>query len=552
VRWEGNAQSLTDMMSAMRDAPLQKTGKGKTGRDGVQSPVVRSMLRSLENDFEGANAQQTKVLIVLTDGADNSCWDYPAGQKPQRNFRKPLDELQSALKNGKGAGVTVRMLLINDEDTNSEDHAVTMLFAKEAEAVLKSVDPPGSVRVDKVEKLAEELSELLRPRVRLSRDGKLLDLPIQFDGPNWERPLWSPPLTELSYESWVGRPVRDGVQQLEFLAADRMLVRLTRPDPAKPVQYERALWGRYGKFGLELERTKRVVEHPDKSWLLSIPMYRSSIAGYLGGNQQETGRHCLDLTAAVEDLRSVTGQPLRQPAPAFAWWELSADGPLTTKEAPVYLWREYKNPAPSWRVRRPGWTDAMDEERLPKGMLRGWVEQRDRALQPRDFTVLEELAEGTAAGKHADGTPWRDTWESPEWRVQFGWEPHTFATNPDSQETEKPRFALAVRVYSKNKERLPQINGKPSPFFVQVDSALIEEHCYFRSVGAYTGYFALGTSTTPDSAIGRKIRLFSAADLVDPKVGAAFEFALPAASARGSDDVWKRWAESLEPELPKP
>jgi|GEM_PF-5290790 len=548
TRWDGNPQDLKDVMTVLQGAPLQTTDAGPTKRDGVQSPVVRTMLHALEEDFEDAHPQQTKVLIVLTDGADNSCWDYAMGEKPKRNFRKPLGELQKELKSGKGAGVTVRMLLINDEDTSAADSGVTEEFAKEVRPVLKRVDPEGSVSVGKVDKLAEELRDLLRPRVRLARDGKLFaDLPIRFDAPRWERPQWSPALPELEYESWVGR---DQPQQLEFTPADRMLVRLTRPDASKPVQYERALWGRYGAFGQELDAAKRVVEQPDKPWLLSVPMYRSSIAGYLGENLQESGRHCLDLTAAVEDLATIKSQPLKQPAPAFMWWELSSDVPLTTKEAPVYLWREYKNPAPSWRFRRPGWTDASDEQRLPKGMLRGWALQRDRQLPARDFTTIEELAEAAAAGKASDGTAWRNTWETPDWTLSLGWELHTFATNPDVQEPEKPRYCLAVRIHSKNKERLPQIGGKPAPFFAQVNSAQIEEHRYFRALGAYTGYFVVGTSTSPDSALGRKVSVFSAADLVEPKLGVPLEFSLPNASAQGGDAIWQKWTATLEPELP--
>jgi hypothetical protein len=552
VRWGSEPKLLDDFIEKLKQVPWHMTGVGGNKRKGVNSPVVRSMINAVKQDFEKVPEHQRRVLIVLTDGADNSCYEYDAQGNGTRSDGRSLDALEQEFTHGKGQGVAAHVLLIKDErntvDKKEKDEIEK--FQRAAGGKLGLFKPAGQVHFEELEKLARTLADQLRPRVRLSRDGKELDRAIQFDAPNWERPEWNS-LGDLGYETWVGRrSIEFPTQQLEFQAADSMLVRLSRPDPAKPVQFERVLWGRYGLFGQKLEAAKRTVESPDKSWLLSIPRYRSSIDGWHGENLQASGLHSLEITAAVEEQRSVKGQPLRQPAPAFAWWELSADAPLAVKNAPVLVWRESGNPAPSWRIRRYGWTDATNGDLLAKGTLRGWVEQRERAVLPRDTTTIEELATGTASGKNMDGSTWRDAWESPEWLVRFGWEMHEFATNPDVPDREKPQACLVVRIYSKNKDRLPQVNGKPAPFFVQVEGARIEEHRYFRGVGAYTGYFVVGA--TPDNALNRSVRLYSVADLVEPKAGAAFEFPLPASKADGSDGVWTDWFGKLAPQSKSP
>jgi hypothetical protein len=549
VEWSRNAKQLQSVMQTLKTASVYKE---KDGEQVPQSPVIRSLINAAREDFEGVPAEQTKVLIMLTDGADNSSWDYSNPNEPKLNFNPLMTALENEFKRGKGQNITLRMLLINDSDSDKLDIEHTKEFEKRAKTVLDSFDPPGSILVGEVRELGKELADLLRPRVRLVRDGKRLpDVPVRFTDPVFERPEWKQ-LDEIGrYDAWVGqKPKREDPQELQFSGADRLMLSLSRPDPKKPVQFERIVWGRYGRFGDELKNANRRLEDAGKNWLLSAVMYRGSIDGYLGEQVLEKGRRFLDLTVAVENMKNTTAQPLGQIAPEFAWFELNADKDvaLGVKEAPIYLWREYSHPAPAWRLRRAGWTDAADNQ-LPPSTLRAWVEQRNGLLKSQQMTTITDLSVQSASGVQDDGKPWNDKWTSPDWTVSFGWEAHAFATNPDSNEPEKPRWCLVVRVYARDPNRLPKLNNRPAPYFVQVDNARIEEHRYFRDVGAYTGYFYLGPAPTPDSAINRKVKLFSAADLDKPNVSSTFELPLARAPSDGSDEVWKFW-EQYSPKKP--
>ncbi|HEY2909575.1 MAG TPA: hypothetical protein VGI99_04980, partial [Gemmataceae bacterium] len=441
------------------------------------------------------------------------------------------------------------------------DAAQIDLFRKQVKVVLDGLEPPGSVLFDEVKELGRELAELLRPRVRIGHeDTKTTEalkrgIPIRFDRPRLERPEWSELPSFGEYEAWVGRkPAPDDRQILRFAPADRLMVNLSRPNPNERVHFDRIVWGKYSSFGDELKRAGRQQENPEKTWLASAVMYRASIHGYEGENIQEKGPKMLDLSVAVESLRNPEGQPLRQTVPAFAWWELMEEPgvKLGIARAPLYVWREYGHPAPSWRLRRRGWTDETDNQ-LPAAKLLGWAEQREKALKPRQITTITELSPETAAGQNIDGAAWVGTWKDDDtggkkWVATFGWEEHVFATNPETKEPEKPRVCLVVRIYGK--EVKPQSltpAGKPAPLFVQVDGARIEEHRFFRADGAYTGFFYLGPSTSPESARNRKVNLFSVVDAIDSKVSAAFEVPLPKTLSDGSDKVWSIWEQQYAP-----
>lgn len=559
VDWGKNPQSLNVIIGILENVPLVAgEDRGRTN-----SPVIRTMLHAAREDYADVKEYQTKILVVLTDGEDNSCWDYSNKEKPVKDFGPLAIALKREFTEGKGKGIAVRMLLIKDDD-NKEKAADIERFRKQIKVVLDGLEPPGNILFDEVKELGRELSEILRPRVRIAHeDPKATEalrrgIPIRFDRPRLERPEWSELPNVGEYEAWVGRkPPLDDRQILRFSPADHLMVNLSRPNPNERVRFDRAIWGRYSSFGDELKQAGRQQENAEKTWLASAVMYRGSIHGYEGENIQEKGPKMLDLTMAVESLRSPEGQPLRQMVPAFAWWELVEEPgvKLSIARAPLYVWREYGQPAPAWRLRRRGWTDDTDNQ-LPAGKLLAWTEQREKALKPRQTTTITDLSPETAAGLNLDGAAWVGTWKDDDtggkkWYATFGWEKHVFATNPETKEIEKERNCLAIRVYIRDpKQQSLTPAGKAAPFFVQVDGARVEEHRFFRADGAYTGFFYLGPSTSPDSARNRKVNLFSVVDLIDSKVSASFEVPLPKTLSDGSDKVWSIWEQQYAPKKP--
>jgi len=53
--------------------------------------------------------------------------------------------------------------------------------------------------------------------------------------------------------------------------------------------------------------------------------------------------------------------------------------------------------------------------------------------------------------------------------------------------------------------------------------------------------------TPPEAAVGRRVMLYSVADLADPKSGTMLELALPSMKANEPDSVLKYWDEPLSP-----
>ncbi|MFO0801611.1 MAG: hypothetical protein U0791_00620 [Gemmataceae bacterium] len=549
VDWGANKIALGAFLQRLQQFPKHFTDLGPDKRAGVYSPVVRSMVNAVKEDFEEARDNQRKVLIVLTDGADNSDWVYQGGKHVGYSHDASLKALEKEFDTGGGRGVAAHIFLIKDE-LALQDKEIEK-FQAAAKGKLGKFDPPGSIHFEEVDKFAQTLNDYLRPRVLVAADGRReLETHYRFDDPEpvRERAWWSDPLTELRYDTFVRRRPPDTPYRIELANGDRMLVRVSRPDPKQPPVFERLLWGQYRTFGKELIASGRVLKEPVNGWLMSIPRYRGTTAGHQSDYRDENGRHTLDLTAAVENKPAAGLKLLNQPAPAFAWWELASDT-VRSPGATVYWWREYKNPAPSWRIRRWNWVDANDGEQLAKGKLTGWVESRAGAFSPRDVTTLEAVGEAAnaAAGGEQEGRKWTEKWESPDWTVQFTWEMHRFSTDPDSPEPNKEeKLCLAVRIYSKRTDKLPD-GKKVAPYFVQVDETLTEEHRFFREFGAYTGYFDL-KGTPPDSAKGRRVRLYSVADLADPKSGTMLELPLAGVKASAQDPVLPYWDEPLIPQ----
>ncbi len=562
VDWRVRPDSLTDLMTSLIQT--------KPGGPYTNSPVVRSLLRAARKDFDDAKDHQTKVIVVITDGADNSCWkpkNVPVGAL--LDFEPLGSSIEKEFRERKGRGITARLLLIKDEQTKKDEQVDIDKFVKQINPVLQKLDPPGRVQDGSIKELGTELAELLRPRVRLNRNGTVLPenlragVPLRFDNrkPRPEPPEWTGMPSPGEFEAWVGqKPPEDQRQTLAFASADSLLVRLSRPEVLAGVrgrvQFERVVWGREGDFGRALRLNNRQQERTEQNWLLSAAMYRTSLDGYGGEQISEEGRHTLDLRAALENidpvrLKPAEGQFLKQIAPDFVWWELSPSVELN-KRSPVYIWRECGHPAPVWRMRRWDWTDKGNEP--PKATLRGWLPQQLKLPAPRQTTTLTEVTSGSSSGRQPDGGTWAETWageldDGQKWTAKFSWEQHAFATNPDSREPDKLKLALVVRVYLDDPKKAPPLNGKPAPLFVQVADARIEEHRYFRDAGAYTGYFHFGPSTVADPAANKEVKLFAAIDLLKPGVGVPFELPLPKPDVQGEDPVWKIW-ESYAPKLP--
>ena len=533
VNWGAVPDNLKTLMSNLR-ATKQAGDEGFT-------PLVRTMVHAVKEDFEDVPADKSRLLIVLTDGKDNST----TVPKNDPSAAAPSDfvALENALKAGfKDRLVTARLLLIA-EDAKAEEIAE---FEKQFKDVLEQqFNPPGRVQqVKKTEELAAELAELLRPRVILrpadptvpsppaARNGLSLrfDNRTPVESPDWAGGRITPPGQYLARVGFLPERGRD--QAIELAPADRLLVRLRRA--GERVGFERGVWGELLQPGLR--KANRIGwQAADASWLLTAAGYRTTATGYQGELTGGEGLSILDLLAAVENveegLRKPDGitDPVRQIAPDFVWWELDPAVAATKlrSKAPVYVWREYGFPAPTWRVRRWDWRG--ENTGAPEAALRGWV-MPQAAFKPADRTVLTGAA-GPWAGRMADGREWRDEWagrlpDGREWKATFNWEPHGFARSGDAEKPEE-RNCLAVRVYFTG-EVPAGADGRPAPpplpALVRVPGASLEEHRFFRSMGAYTGYFA---GFTREQAVGRAVELFSVADLVGARGVSKLELKLP-------------------------
>ncbi|HEY3789148.1 MAG TPA: hypothetical protein VGL71_09850, partial [Urbifossiella sp.] len=542
VDFKAREQSLEEFVTSLKKVEFEK--------DKANSPVVRTLLHAARQDFREARndageivlkdveEHRTRVLIVITDGADNSTSKEP--ETPE-NFDPLIDALKREFDPDKGnsRGIALRLLLIKDDESKESEIKGINEFTAQAEGTLKSFDPPGSILIGEAAQLGKELQELLRPRVRMTHADQMATrslregIPISYNNRDpAEAPSWRRLPSTGEYDAWVGLKPRPNVRQsLSFESADNMLVRL-RPGEQNRVEFERMLWGRYSDRFLNALKGRQS-DKLDQSWLLSAVQYRGATA--------KDNLKDLDLLVSVEDTLSTRGQTLQQLDPGFVWWELSAgEEPaaknppkLAVEKSPLYIWREFGHPAPAWRFRRHGWTEE-GKVWLPKSSLLAWVPRNQKFPRPREARTIAQIT--------AMPGPWKDRdTDGKQWIATVERDMHTF--HPQSEENpdrpDRPRSCVVVRVYMQDQKPAP-LNGTPrdwpAPFFVQVDRSQIDEHHFYRKDGAYTGYFAVDPS---DQNIS--VRVYSAADLADPGISADFELKLPGVSADGSDPAWEIW-----------
>lgn len=491
-----SARGLTDEEAVVYPAPDEAAVADWRGTDGKrlkdliaqlrryepygETPLIQSIILSARSDFP-APEEGPKVLVVLTDGADDS---GKVGIPPEEreSLRK---EMKNALT-ASGVKLFVVQFALNEADLKVS----TELFAD-----LPNLDTPGEViSVNDADGLRRELTNAIWPKLILTGSGNQRPSPNRYPATGWpSRPpviprgntdlegdidpnvlLWSPQVPAGTYSARLSTSRFSQLPKVQLDPGDFLPLSVTREGKGFILQRELHA----DSFGRAIKKYRT-----DGEWVLSVPS--SGVEDGLEPVQYGA-------VAMVERVPPHRRQPatagpeplIRHVLPDAMWWQVAPTGadppgndpPVGWGETKTVVTRLYGYPAPAWDLRVEGWPrDDRPASGFRPATVRVWM--RTDAPGGKTFRIPKQLipTDGGELEHQFDGRTFRLTVEK-----------QTLEGSPERLD------CLVVRTFYGDHEPVQLL-------LTRSGSGIATEHRYFRRANAYTAVF--GPGAVPETGV---------------------------------------------------
>ncbi len=408
------------------------------------SPIAEAVIMSMDEGFR-SGYQGPKVVLVLTDGADNCSFRDSQGSFSDKEFVRS----QTKLVKGKLADANdahpdidvVFVCFITDTDKKQKEIATEKEIATNQFGDIRNFARTRSdfIIEPKGEELGDRILEIIQPRLQLFEDGKPapgFQKGHSVNHPTSEAVDWVPNIRPKTYQARLFRGDPSDSFKVLLDPGQNLFMVLKREN--RRYYFERGVLGEQPEVKRKV-RSQRKGTRPDE-WLVSL------LDHDFDGNQ-------LKQLIAFENTETKSSV-VKQRYPGFVWLELSATG---GELKDTLRWEnDPEVAAPAFRLEMPTWPNIKAQPRLSAWFWRSdredLIDQPDRIVYPLRLGKSIPKLPGKLA-----------VIESAQW------------------ENDKKVFAVRV-------------NHEPGrPVFVDFEDALrpgvTVEHRFYNKANRYTAYF---------------------------------------------------------------
>ena len=436
TRWR-QEKELDNLLADLSESPGE-----------IASPIADGIVKAMAGGFP-AKFKGPKVVLVLTDGDDNYSFGSSYNPKNPEEVAAHIENVAAGLRKASADHPDVLAYVVCFIQKDNPEY-------QRAQAQFKGIEQfavPGRFElVSQGERLGASIESLIRPRIELRLEGKIVDgfaggQPVNYPGDlalKW---------TDVRPDTFRARLPRTFGKDIavELSAGHNLYAVLKRKE--KDVYLERGLVGAQR----ELHENKNMLLPREKDgWLVSLLENHNSLNNKLS-------------QVLLLEKKDIENDAIRQTHPGFVWLDLNTlDGRRPNR---ALTWgREWNLPAAAFRLETPDWPINRPSK------LTAWFWPTERGS-----FLLEEKLYARASVPVGSVKPLRPT-------GQIGADPVIESALWEDREVDDPaggkvkQRCLVVRVQ----------HAKGRPVYLALDperTSVGSEHYYFPEAGRYTACF---------------------------------------------------------------